>query len=73
MTFKELLQEKKLSKAIELIKSTGYHMFEIVERVGYENPTHFYKIFRDKFGMTPRQYKLNLGCNRESNIIQAIS
>lgn len=69
MTFKELLQEKKLSKAIELIKSTGYHMFEIVERVGYENPTHFYKIFRDKFGMTPRQYKLNLGCNRESNII----
>jgi YesN/AraC family two-component response regulator len=69
MTFKELLQEKNLSKAIELIKSTGYHMFEIVERVGYENPTHFYKIFRDKFGMTPRQYKLNLGCNKERNII----
>lgn len=69
MTFKELLQEKRLSKAIELIRTTGYHMFEIVERVGYENPTHFYKIFRDKFGMTPRQYKLNLDCNKENNII----
>lgn len=69
MTFKELLQEKKLSKAIELIKSTDYHMVEIVEHVGYENPTHFYKIFRDKFGMTPRQYKLNLNRSKESIII----
>ena len=31
MTFKELLQEKKLGKAIELIKSSDYHMVEIVE------------------------------------------
>ncbi|MFW2503350.1 AraC family transcriptional regulator [Clostridium diolis] len=65
MTFKELLQEKKLSKAIELIKSTDYRIVEIVEHIGYENPTHFYKIFRDKFEMTPRQYKLNLSCNKK--------
>ncbi|EHI99215.1 transcriptional regulator, AraC family [Clostridium sp. DL-VIII] len=60
MTFKELLQEKKLGKAIELIKSTDYHMVEIIDYVGYENQTHFYRIFKEKFGMTPRQYKLNL-------------
>jgi YesN/AraC family two-component response regulator len=60
MTFKELLQEKKLSKAIELLKSTDYHMFEIVQHIGYENQTYFYKIFKDKFGMTPREYKQNL-------------
>ena len=69
MTFKELLQEKKLSKAIELIKSTDYHMVEIIERVGYENQTHFYKIFKEKFGMTPRQYKLNLNETNKTNII----
>lgn len=60
MTFKELLQEKKLSKAIELIKSTDYSITEIMEFIGYENPTYFYKIFKEKFGMTPREYKLNL-------------
>lgn len=60
MTFKELLQEKKLSKAIELIKSTDYSIIEIMEFIGYENPTYFYKIFKDKFGMTPREYKLSL-------------
>ncbi len=60
MTFKELLQEKKLSKAIELIKSTNYSIVEIIDLVGYENPTYFYKIFKNKFGMTPRDYKLNI-------------
>ncbi len=59
MTFKELLQEKKLSKAVELIKLTEYSIIEIIEFVGYENPTYFYKIFKKKFGMTPREYKMN--------------
>lgn len=63
MNFKQLLQEKKLSKAVELIKATDYNMDEIIERIGYGNQTHFYKIFKEKFGMTPRQYKLNLNKN----------
>ncbi|GKX65774.1 AraC family transcriptional regulator [Inconstantimicrobium mannanitabidum] len=60
MTFKELLQERKLSRAVELIKSTNYSVIEIIELVGYENPTYFYKIFKNKFGITPREYKLDL-------------
>lgn len=59
MTFKELLKEKKLSKAVELIKLTEYLIIEIIEFVGYENPTYLYKIFKKKFGMTPREYKMN--------------
>ena len=64
MTFKELLQGKKLSKAIELIKSTDYSIAEMLEIIGYENPTHFYKIFKNKYGMTPREYKINLVHNK---------
>ena len=64
MTYKELLQERKLSKAVELIRSTNYSIVEIIELIGYENPTYFYKIFKNKFGMTPREYKLNL-CNNK--------
>lgn len=63
MTFKELLQEKKLSKAVELIRSTEYSIAEIMEFIGYENPTYFYKIFREKFGMTPREYEFNISGN----------
>lgn len=64
MTFKELLKEKRLSKAAELIKLTQYSIVEIIHIIGYENPTYFYNIFQDKFGMTPREYKLNLSNNQ---------
>ncbi|MBC2457992.1 helix-turn-helix domain-containing protein [Clostridium beijerinckii] len=52
-------ERKKLSKAVELIKLTEYLIIEIIEFVGYENPTYLYKIFKKKFGMTPREYKMN--------------
>lgn len=56
MTFKELLQEKRLSKAAVLLKMSSYSITEIIELVGYENPTYFYKIFEEKYGVTPRKY-----------------
>lgn len=57
MTFKELLQEKKLSKAVELLKVTEYPIVEVIELVGYENLTYFYKIFKEKHGVTPKEYR----------------
>ena len=57
MTFKELLQEKKLSKAVELLDITEYPIVEVIELVGYENLTYFYKIFKKKYGVTPKEYR----------------
>ncbi|WP_238917616.1 helix-turn-helix domain-containing protein [Clostridium sp. YIM B02555] len=68
MTFKELLQERKLSKAVELIKSTNYSIVDLIGIIGYENPTYFYKIFKEKFGMTPREYKLKLCDNIDTQL-----
>ncbi|GMQ62109.1 AraC family transcriptional regulator [Vallitalea maricola] len=56
-TFKELLQEKKLSKAVELLKVTEYPIVKIIDLIGYENPTYFYKIFKSKYGVTPKEYR----------------
>ncbi|MDS0524794.1 AraC family transcriptional regulator [Clostridium sp. SHJSY1] len=57
MTFKELVQEKRLSRAIELLKVRGLSVLEIMEMVGYENPTYFYKIFKESYGVTPMEYR----------------
>ena len=57
LTFKELLQEKKLNRACELLKMNEISILNIMEKVGYENPTYFYKIFKEKFGVTPKEYK----------------
>lgn len=57
MNFKQLLQEKRLSKASELIQFSNYSIMEVIEQVGYENPTYFYNIFKQKYGITPRKFK----------------
>ena len=57
MTFKELLQEKRLNKAKELLTDTDMSIVEIISLVGYENLTYFYNIFKKKYGYTPKAYK----------------
>jgi YesN/AraC family two-component response regulator len=57
MTFKELLQEKRLNKAKKLLDETDISVVEIIYLVGYENLTYFYKIFKEKYGHTPKDYK----------------
>lgn len=57
MTFKELLQEKRLSKAVELLKFTEYPIVEVIDLIGYENLTYFYKIFKTKYKVTPKEYR----------------
>ena len=56
-TFKELLQDKKLSKSAELLICTNMPIAQIIEEVGYENLTYFYKIFKARYNMTPKDYR----------------
>lgn len=58
-TFKEMLQEKRLDEAEKLIINTDIPVTEIIFSVGYENTNFFYKKFSEKYGMTPREYRLN--------------
>lgn len=57
MTFKELLQEKRLNKAKQLLNETDFSIVEIISLVGYENFTYFYKIFKEKYGYTPKDFR----------------
>jgi AraC-like DNA-binding protein len=56
-TFKELLQEKKLSVAKELLENTSLSITAIIEQVGYENISYFYRVFKGKYGYTPKQFR----------------
>ena len=59
-TFQELILEKRLEKAKELLKHTDYSIAEIIREVGYENTTYFYKIFKEKFKMSPKDFRESL-------------
>ncbi|MBD1382898.1 AraC family transcriptional regulator [Metabacillus arenae] len=56
-TFKELLQEKRLSVAKELLEITTLPIASIIEQVGYENISYFYRVFKGKFGCTPKEFR----------------
>lgn len=57
-TFKELLCDKRLKRAAELLKTSRLTVDEIIRYVGYENSSYFYKAFFEKYKMTPKSYRL---------------
>lgn len=57
-TYTELVQTKRLSQAAFLLATTNMSVLEAASRVGYENMSYFHRIFREKYGVTPRKYRL---------------
>lgn len=57
-TFKDLLVEKRLRQAEYLLANTSLPVADIALSVGYENTSYFHRIFRDIYGMSPREWRL---------------
>lgn len=55
--FKELLQRKRLSKAVGMLCETDLAISDIIDRVGYENHSYFHRIFRERYHMTPKEFR----------------
>ena len=56
-TYTEHLQEKRLSQAAFLLKTTSLSVEEIALAVGYENKSYFHRIFTSKFKTSPKKYR----------------
>ncbi|MCD7734449.1 MAG: AraC family transcriptional regulator [Clostridiales bacterium] len=55
--FRELLQSRKLQQAAYLLDNTTLSADAIMERVGYDNSSYFYRKFRERYGCSPREYR----------------
>ncbi|KYG34370.1 AraC family transcriptional regulator [Alkalihalobacillus trypoxylicola] len=56
-TFKEILQDKRLSQAKNLLITSDVSISSIAEKIGYENISYFYRIFKEKYQDTPKQFR----------------
>lgn len=56
--FKELLQRKRLNKAVELMCDTNMAINDIILMVGYENKSYFHRVFKERYHMTPRAFRV---------------
>ncbi len=56
-TYKELLQTKRLTQATYLLLNTTFPVEYIIEMIGYDNTSYFYRKFKEKYGTTPKDYR----------------
>jgi two-component system, response regulator YesN len=57
MNFKQYLTEVRMKQAVKLLLQTDLMVYEIAERVGYNNARQFSDMFKKQFGKLPQDYK----------------
>lgn len=57
VTFSSYIKNYRINKAKELLCGTQYKLYEISERVGYNDPKYFSKVFKEITGLLPTDYR----------------
>lgn len=58
MTFIKLVHLQRVNVAAEYLQYTKAPIEQISVKVGYENPSYFYKMFRKILGVSPKEYRI---------------
>lgn len=53
------LKEKRLEKAARLLKSGNLRVSQIARRCGFDSENYFRQQFRERYGMSPRQFRVS--------------
>ena len=56
-TFTQYLQRRRLLQAAYMLTETKEPVENIIVAVGYENSSHFHRLFKETYGMTPKEYR----------------
>ena len=56
-TYKELLQKHRMETAARLLRRSDWNIQKIITYVGYENTSYFYRLFHERYGQSPREYR----------------
>jgi AraC-like DNA-binding protein len=51
------IKQQRLLKAIHLLSSTDYSISEICYEIGFSDTSHFTKLFKQKYSLTPSEYR----------------
>ena len=52
-TYKELLQKHRMETAARLLRRSDMNIQQIISLVGYENTSYFYRLFHERYGLSP--------------------
>ena len=57
VTFINFISDKRLEKARQLLSDTELSIKEITAEVGYNDQNYFSRIFKNKYGISPKEYR----------------
>ncbi len=57
LTFAQFLNSYRISKSIELMRTTDKDINDIAIEVGYQNVNYFFRVFKKQTKMAPREYR----------------
>lgn len=64
-TFVEYLTDYRIKMSIELLKDYSVKVYEVAEKVGYNDPKYFSVIFKKRMGVTPMCFKIQMMSDKE--------
>ena len=53
----ELLWRRRMEKAAQLLRDTDMPILAVSQSVGYENSSYFYRLFQQRYGTPPKEYR----------------
>ena len=56
-TFINFVSDKRLEKSRQLLETTALSIKEITARVGYNDQNYYSRIFKSKYGISPKEYR----------------
>jgi len=59
LSVNEYINDVRLAKAVGWFKKSDLTVSEVLSKVGIENETYFYSLFKKRYGVTPKEYVLN--------------
>ena len=57
ITFINFLTDRRLEKSRELLNDTNLSIKEITASIGYNDQNYFSRLFKNKYGVSPTEYR----------------
>lgn len=58
MSVAEYINQVRLNRTLQLLEQKNYSVHEIMAKVGFSSDSNFYKLFKSRFGTTPKEYRV---------------
>lgn len=72
-TFQEYVMQRRMSQAIRLLQNPGASVTDVCYTVGFNDQSHFTRIFRRYLGVSPSAYRNSLENAHDSLLPQAVN